>query len=562
MGNKNYKFIEIRSILLSIFLLLFFIIGGITTYAATITLTATIYPADVKGFQQVVVEPNPGSGECTLEWTTSTTHGVTAQRLEIHGPAGYYAEMDLLPFPGNDIPDSTTNPNYAPGLIGLVIGQAYDIRHISSGGGLESSGVWTTCTPSFLLPKPIIQPSEPLTTEGTSNTIEFVNNGVVDGVDAVNLKCNVRAGLTDFLLFPTAASEFESGWIDCKDHTLTYEHTFTTLNENHTIYYYDVQSQDNDPVPATNNGKSPYSDTDSSKQIPETHYGGGGSGALFGAAPPEEEDIEIPAACGDGNLDPGEECDDGNNISGDGCSYYCTEELHYCGDGTVDEGEKCDDGNLINWDGCSSTCEEEELVLVTFNIQAEPEHRAGGDLSIPAQLIFDKEGNSIVFEDYSVVLNSDGTFEYEVALTPGIYNIGINGVSHLTKYLYDIEITQSSLEHDLDFTLLRGGDIVDDNIVLSSDIARTLVDYRRKPLTQVETVKELSSPTREIDVTESQVPESRITESRVSTGLETAFRVGQETALASDITGDDAVNSLDVALLIHNYRMQGDFPPS
>jgi cysteine-rich repeat protein len=33
----------------------------------------------------------------------------------------------------------------------------------------------------------------------------------------------------------------------------------------------------------------------------------------------------IPAVCGDGNVDfPGEECDDGNNVSGDGCSATCT----------------------------------------------------------------------------------------------------------------------------------------------------------------------------------------------------------------------------------------------
>ncbi len=30
--------------------------------------------------------------------------------------------------------------------------------------------------------------------------------------------------------------------------------------------------------------------------------------------------------CGDGNLDPGEECDDGNNMDGDGCSAHCTVE--------------------------------------------------------------------------------------------------------------------------------------------------------------------------------------------------------------------------------------------
>lgn len=59
--------------------------------------------------------------------------------------------------------------------------------------------------------------------------------------------------------------------------------------------------------------------------------------------------------CGDGVLDLGEACDDGNNIDGDGCSALCTVES-YCGDGFLDPGEQCDDGNLLNGDGCSAMC--------------------------------------------------------------------------------------------------------------------------------------------------------------------------------------------------------------
>jgi uncharacterized repeat protein (TIGR01451 family) len=62
--------------------------------------------------------------------------------------------------------------------------------------------------------------------------------------------------------------------------------------------------------------------------------------------------------CGDGNLDPGEECDDGNNVDGDGCSADCT--LEYCGDGVLNPGEECDDGNNVDGDGCSANCTIEE----------------------------------------------------------------------------------------------------------------------------------------------------------------------------------------------------------
>ena len=63
-------------------------------------------------------------------------------------------------------------------------------------------------------------------------------------------------------------------------------------------------------------------------------------------------------SCGDGIEDPGEECDDGNPFPGDGCRADCTEEA--CGDGIEDPGEDCDDGNTDPGDGCSAGCTVEE----------------------------------------------------------------------------------------------------------------------------------------------------------------------------------------------------------
>jgi cysteine-rich repeat protein len=60
--------------------------------------------------------------------------------------------------------------------------------------------------------------------------------------------------------------------------------------------------------------------------------------------------------CGDGTLnDAGrEECDDGNAIEGDGCDTNCT--LPGCGNQIVDDGEECDDGNNVEGDGCDTNC--------------------------------------------------------------------------------------------------------------------------------------------------------------------------------------------------------------
>lgn len=64
-----------------------------------------------------------------------------------------------------------------------------------------------------------------------------------------------------------------------------------------------------------------------------------------------------PAGCGDDVVDRsrGEVCDDGNTVSGDGCSGSCLI-LESCGNGTMDEGEACDDGNTEPGDGCSPNC--------------------------------------------------------------------------------------------------------------------------------------------------------------------------------------------------------------
>jgi cysteine-rich repeat protein len=58
--------------------------------------------------------------------------------------------------------------------------------------------------------------------------------------------------------------------------------------------------------------------------------------------------------CGDGVLDAGEQCDDGNGTSGDGCDANCTATA--CGNGVVSSGEDCDDGNAVDGDACPSRC--------------------------------------------------------------------------------------------------------------------------------------------------------------------------------------------------------------
>src|SRR5262249_8555592 len=67
--------------------------------------------------------------------------------------------------------------------------------------------------------------------------------------------------------------------------------------------------------------------------------------------------------CGNGIVDPGEQCDDGNTAAGDGCSPTCQREPR-CGDGFVDGTEECDDGNTVSGDGCSADCHLEPCKVV------------------------------------------------------------------------------------------------------------------------------------------------------------------------------------------------------
>jgi cysteine-rich repeat protein len=45
--------------------------------------------------------------------------------------------------------------------------------------------------------------------------------------------------------------------------------------------------------------------------------------------------VKIPR-CGDGEIDYGEECDDGNNTDGDGCAKDCSDEVEAGGGGCCD----------------------------------------------------------------------------------------------------------------------------------------------------------------------------------------------------------------------------------
>ena len=85
------------------------------------------------------------------------------------------------------------------------------------------------------------------------------------------------------------------------------------------------------------------------------------------------QSVCTPLKCGNGVIDigDGENCDDRNRQSGDGCSdeclvepgYYCNGNRCFllCGNGQIDRAyqEQCDDRNTRPGDGCDGNCQVE-----------------------------------------------------------------------------------------------------------------------------------------------------------------------------------------------------------
>ena len=95
-------------------------------------------------------------------------------------------------------------------------------------------------------------------------------------------------------------------------------------------------------------------------------------------------DCRSDESCGNGTIDAavGELCDDGNTVDGDACLAICT--LPSCGDGVLDPGEVCDDGGNQSGDGCNAQCSSEEqcgngIIDLAIGEQCDDGNLVGGD---------------------------------------------------------------------------------------------------------------------------------------------------------------------------------------
>jgi cysteine-rich repeat protein len=132
--------------------------------------------------------------------------------------------------------------------------------------------------------------------------------------------------------------------------------------------------------------------------------------------------FETEAFCGNTVVEADEECDDGNNTSGDGCSDVCMLEVEpVCGNEIVEVGEQCDDGNTTPGDGCSDTCTVEagQDATVVFGDSEEPNKATGIlNLNVPGFGAFD-----VVFDQQAFPFEIYGFYPGDLSPLPPFFTL-------------------------------------------------------------------------------------------------------------------------------------------
>jgi len=166
----------------------------------------------------------------------------------------------------------------------------------------------------------------------------------------------------------------------------------------------------------------------------------------------KEPNVCTKSVCGNGKVEAGESCDAGN-LNGlfygnaMGCSKTCTKEPSCrsgtgmvttracdtsCGNGSVETGEQCDDGNSSDGDGCSKDCKTESGFMCSMQMLSDAvdckETANAGKKCLELPIIYRD------FKNESVMGGHPDFFYLGATVTPPVSITGVQGQSGATSF--------------------------------------------------------------------------------------------------------------------------------
>ena len=184
---------------------------------------------------------------------------------------------------------------------------------------------------------------------------------------------------------------------------------------------------------------------------------------------------EPTSVCGDGQVETGEQCDDGDGNDNDGLNGGCREDctLIACGDKIIDinAGESCDDGNIINNDGCNSKCLIETNDIPFADVDLRIDEVGAGDVIVNGitleeiDICIENTGTETVKDNFKIYiesLNSDNEY-----IDDGIFNVDLTKINELCDagtLFGSLEVDESTLPNiNLKIIVDYNNDILETN---------------------------------------------------------------------------------------------------
>ena len=305
--------------------------------------------------------------------------------------------------------------------------------------------------------------------------------------------------------------------------------------------------------------------------------------------------------CGNGIIEGDEFCDDGTKNGTYGpsknekyCNTTCSGWAPYCGDNIKQEtyGEECDDGNNINGDGCSAICTSEIPPSTTTTIYTPPGGGGGGSY-IPPETKVNFTGKAYpkstvtLLKDAQIVATTiagaDANFQISLSnITAGSYIFSVysedNRGNRSSLLTFPLSVTSGVTTNvtgifiaptiDVDKSEVKKGEVLkifgqsapnsEITIIINSEeeiYGKTKADKIGAYLYNLDTLElekgdhlAKSRATSENDIS----PLSKAVSFKVSD--KTILKTSEKTIMKADLNGDKRVNLIDFSIAAYWYK--------